>query len=201
MARYPIMDALGAKVHILAKLKTELPSARTYHSLEHTLDVYASVIGIAEQEGITGEGLALLKTAALYHDAGFTVQGTEHEEAGCRIAREVLPRYGYGPRQIELVCDMILATRIPQRPRNKLARVLCDADLDYLGRGDFWVIGDTLYKEMRHFGVLGSEREWNELQLRFLERHHYFTPTNKALREPVKQDNLALVKAWLEKNR
>ena len=201
LARYPTMDALGAKGYILAKLKTELPPARTYHSLEHTLDVYASVIGIAEQEGITGEGFMLLKTAALYHDAGFTVQETEHEEAGCRIVREVLPGYGYAANQIELICDMILATRIPQQPTSELARALCDADLDYLGRADFWIIGDTLYKEMRHFGVLGSELEWNELQLRFLERHRYFTATNNALREHVKQDNLAQVKAWLEKNR
>lgn len=195
------MDALGAKVYILAKLRTELPAARTYHSLEHTLDVYASVIGIAEQEGISGEGLALLKTAALYHDAGFTVQETEHEEAGCTIARRILPEYGYDPRQVELICDMILATRIPQQPKSELERVLCDADLDYLGRVDFWIIGNTLYNEMRHFGVLGSELEWNELQLRFLERHRYFTATNNALREPVKQDNLARIKAWLEKNR
>ncbi len=53
---------------------------------------------------------------------------------------------------------------------------------------------------MKHYGVLSTEREWNELQERFLERHKYFTATNKRLREPVKQEHLAAVKAWLANN-
>lgn len=192
------MDTLAAKTYILARLKKELPTDRTYHCLEHTLDVYASTIGIAEQEGIVGEGLALLKIAALYHDAGFAVQDHDHEIASCRIVREVLPTFGFDERQVKLICDMIMATRIPQRPRNKLARVLCDADLDYLGRGDFRRIGESLFHEMRTYGVLRTERDWNELQVRFLERHTYFTKTNKRLREPLKQQNLEQVKAWLD---
>lgn len=191
------MDALGAKAYILARLRDELPAERTYHSLEHTLDVYASAIGIAEHEGITGEGLVLLKVAALYHDAGFIEQDTDHEEGSCRIVQEVLPGMGFTARHVELICEMIMATRIPQAPRNKLARVLCDADLDYLGRGDFERIGQSLFEEMRTYGVLKTEREWNELQERFLERHSYFTATNKAQREPVKQQHLKQVKKWL----
>lgn len=194
------MDAHGAKAYILARLKNELPPARTYHSLEHTLDVYASAIGIAEQEGVTGEGLVLLKIAALYHDSGFLIKDTAHEEAGCAIVREVLPGFGFTARQVEMVCDMIMATRIPQQPRSELERVLCDADLDYLGRGDFEHIGSTLFAEMRTYGVLRNEREWNELQERFLEKHSYFTATNKRLREPVKQEHLSRVRAWLVAN-
>jgi HD superfamily phosphodiesterase len=194
------MDPQAARSYILRRLREQLPAARTYHCLEHTLDVYASAVDIAEQEGVTGEGLALLKVAALYHDAGFTVQDLEHEKVGCVVVREMLPGFGFAPEQIELVCDMIMATRIPQAPRNKLARILCDADLDYLGRPDFVRIGSTLFTEMKHYGVLSTEREWNELQERFLERHKYFTATNKRLREPVKQEHLAAVKAWLANN-
>jgi predicted metal-dependent HD superfamily phosphohydrolase len=194
------MDPQAARTYILTKLRMELPKARTYHSLEHTLDVYASVVDIAEQEGITGEGLTLLKVAALYHDSGFTIQDLDHEVAGCGLVREKLPEFGFSPDQVERVCEMIMSTRIPQSPRNKLARVLCDADLDYLGRGDFERIGTTLFCEMRHYGVLSTERQWNELQERFLERHKYFTSTNKRSREPVKQAHLEKVKAWLRDN-
>ena len=59
------MDAQSAKAYILARLRDELPAKRTYHSREHTRGVYASAIGIAEHDGITGEGLVLLKIAAL----------------------------------------------------------------------------------------------------------------------------------------
>jgi len=191
------MDPQAARTYILTRLRTELPVARTYHSLEHTLDVYASVVDIAEQEGVTGEGLTLLKIAALYHDCGFTVQDLDHELAGCGLVREKLPEFGFSAEQVERICDMIMSTRIPQTPRNKLARILCDADLDYLGRGDFERIGSALFQEMRHYGVLSTERQWNELQVRFLERHKYFTATNKRSREPVKQQHLAKVKDWL----
>ena len=74
------MDAQSAKAYILARLREELPANRTYHSLEHTLDVYASAIGIAEHEGIIGEGLVLLKIAALYPDAGFIEQDNGHDD-------------------------------------------------------------------------------------------------------------------------
>ncbi len=194
------MDVEAARTYILQRLRNELPHTRTYHSLEHTLDVYASVIDIAEKEGVTGEGLSLLKVAALYHDCGFVVQDKEHENAGCVIIRDQLPGFGFTPRQVELICEMVQATRIPQSPRNKLARILCDADLDYLGRSDFFLIGNLLFQEMQVFGVLRTEREWNELQVRFLERHQYFTATNKKLREPVKRAHLEEVRTWLSEH-
>jgi uncharacterized protein len=195
---YPTMDPEAAQAYILDRLKKELPGDRTYHSLAHTLDVYASAIEIAGKEGVHGEDLVLLKVAALYHDAGFVEQGIHHEEVGCGLVRAVLPGFGFGAGQTERVCAMIMSTRIPQAPRDKLARILCDADLDYLGREDFVLIGNMLFAEMVAYGVLRTEREWNELQIRFLERHRYFTRTNRELREPVKQQNLAAVRAWLE---
>jgi uncharacterized protein len=194
------MDPLAAQEYILAKLKAELPPGRTYHCLEHTLDVYASVIDIAYEEGVEGEDLALLKMAALYHDAGFTEDDTDHELVGCRIVRTSLPDFGFSEEQIERVCHMIMSTRIPQSPKDRLGQILCDADLDYLGRNDFVRIGNTLFEEFRIYGVLRTEREWNELQERFLERHRYFTATNIRLREPVKQQNLSAVRAWLAAN-
>lgn len=191
------MDATAAKAYILARLRNELPAERTYHSLEHTLDVYASTIGIAEAEGVAGEDLVLLKVAALYHDCGFVVQGHDHEDAGCEIVRTALPGFGFSPAQVERICAMIMATRIPQTPTDLLGRILCDADLDYLGRGDFVRIGNTLFEEFKAFGVVRTEHEWNRLQERFLEKHTYFTATNLKLREPQKQWHLQQVREWL----
>ncbi len=191
------MDPQAAKAYILAKLRYELPPNRTYHSLEHTLDVYASAIGIAEREGLTGEDLTLLKIAALYHDSGFTERDDRHEEASCDIVRGKLPEFGFTAEQVDKVCAMILSTSIPQTPRTALDRILCDADLDYLGRGDFIRIGDHLFQELRAYGALSTEVEWNRLQVDFLEKHHYFTETNKRIREPVKQRHLAEIRIWL----
>lgn len=194
------MDPQGARAYILAKLRHELPAGRTYHSLEHTLDVYASAIGIAEHEGIVGEDLVLLKIAALYHDSGFTEQDEMHEVGSCRIVKDRLPTFGFRPDQVERICRMIMSTSIPQAPRDRLDRILCDADLDYLGRNDFLRIGNYLFEELRAYGVLSTELEWNELQLKFLEEHRYFTETSKRLREPVKQRHLADLRQWLKQH-
>ncbi len=187
------MDQQAAEVYILGRLRDGLPPQRSYHSYDHTMDVYRTAITIAAAEGVTGEELDLLKTAALFHDSGFVVQNDEHERASCAIVREALPRFGYSAEQVERICGMIMATKIPQDPSDELARILCDADLDYLGRPDFYRIGATLFEEFKHYGVLSTEREWNELQVRFLEKHHYFTRRSKLVREPVKRQHLAQV--------
>lgn len=194
------MDLHGAKDFVLAKLERELPGDRTYHSCAHTWDVYLTSIDIALKEGVTGDDLLLLKTAALFHDVGFTEQELEHEEASCRIARRYLPEFGYAPQQVEHICRMIMATKIPQSPRDKLSRILCDADLDYLGRDDFFKIGAKLFEEFKVYRVVETEREWNELQLRFLGKHRFHTTTNKRDREPMKRVHMTRVQRWLEEN-
>jgi HD superfamily phosphodiesterase len=182
---------------ILEKLKKQLPEFLSYHSVGHVRDVYDSCKKIAAKEGVTGEELDLLLTAALFHDAGFTVQANGHEEISCEIARQLLPGFGYSSPQIEQISGMIMATKIPQTPHTKLEEIIADADLDYLGRDDFYTIGETLFQELRHYGILSTAEEWNKMQVRFLENHHYFTDTAIQTRKATKERHLAEVKAKL----
>jgi uncharacterized protein len=78
-----------------------------------------------------------------------------------------------------------------------LEEILADADLDYLGRDDFFIIGETLYREFKTLGIVNNEEEWNQLQVRFLENHHYFTKTSVNLRQAKKEEHLKQVKAKL----
>lgn len=194
------MDHRAAKAYILLKLRRELPARRTYHCLEHTLDVYASAIDIAAQEGVVGEDLSLLKVAALYHDSGFTEGDGEHERLGCAIAQRTLPRFGFSERQVGQVCELIMATHVPHRPAEGLARILCDADLDYLGRPDFHRIGATLLAEHRACGRTVTQVEWNRMQVRFMEEHRYFTATNLRDRAPMKAEHLGALRRWLQEH-
>lgn len=181
------MNYRAAKKYILEKLRRELPTVLTYHCLDHTLDVFEITSELCAAENISRYETKLLKTAALYHDSGFTVTYKDHEEKGCEIVRKNLPRFGYSPEEIERICGMIMATKIPQSPKNKLEEIICDADLDYLGRNDFHPIGSTLFEEFKAHGVIQNEEGWNRLQVGFLESHHYFTPTNINRRNPQKQ--------------
>ena len=181
------------KHFILNKIQQELPQNLSYHSLEHVKDVYSSAEALAVLEQVGGEELQLLLTAVLFHDTGFLRDQKEHEKVGCEIAREYLPTYGYTPGQIEKICGMIIATKIPQQPKTHLEMIICDADLDYLGREDFFVIGKKLFDELCMYGIISSESEWNKLQKRFLESHTYFTESAKKLRLARKEEHIAIV--------
>ena len=186
------------KKFILDKLKKELPKNLTYHSLGHIKDVYQAAEHLAIAEKVKEEDLPLLLTAVLFHDSGFLTQQKEHERVGCDIARKHLPAYDYTEEQIEKICGMIMATQIPQTPHNKLEQIICDADLDYLGRDDFFTIGNKLFDELCMYGIISTELEWNKLQVRFLEKHKYFTPTAKKERKAKKSANLALIKSKIK---
>ncbi len=185
------MNFQAAEDFILSKLRRELSHQLTYHGVHHTLDVLSVAEHLCRTEKISLSNTTLLRTAALYHDSGFTVANANHETFGCAIARSALPNFGYSNADIEKICGMIMATKIPQTPLTRLEEILCDADLDYLGRSDFYSIGETLYEELCAFQVLGSRSDWNNLQIKFLQAHHFFTPTNQRLREPQKQLFLA----------
>jgi len=146
------MEFEKVKKFILAKLKKELTKNLTYHSLGHIKDVYTAAENIAKLEKVEGEDLTLLLTAVLFHDSGFLISQKEHERLSCEIAQKHLPDYGYSPRQMEVIFGMIMATKIPQDPHTKLEKIICDADLDYLGRDDFFTIGDKLYDELCIYG-------------------------------------------------
>lgn len=181
---------------VIAKLQRELSSRLTYHSIDHTLDVLEQVQQIAAREGIDDEQqLFLLKVAALYHDTGFVFIYSGHEAKGCELGRNELPAFGLTTPQIEKICGMIMATKIPQSPANKLEEIICDADLDYLGRDDFDPISNSLYKEFLEFGFVKDHADWMQKQICFLESHHYFNKSSQELRQPKKMDQLAKLKA------
>ena len=183
-----------AKEFILDKLAKELPAHLSYHGLNHITDVYTAAELIAAGEGITGEDLLLLLTAVLFHDSGFTQQQKDHEELSCQIARLHLPGYGYNEAQLEKIYGMIRATKIPQTPHNLLEQIICDADLDYLGREDFFTIGDRLFAELMVYGIITTQEAWNKLQITFLDNHRYFTATSIGLRNAKKQEYLHMLK-------
>jgi predicted metal-dependent HD superfamily phosphohydrolase len=193
------MDSQRAETYVLDQLRQHLSPTLFYHGVHHTLDVVQQAESLAAAEGITDpDDLALLRTAALYHDAGFMTTYQNHEAAGCDLAREVLPDMNYSPSEVELICRMIMATQVPQNPDDlHLAQILCDADLDYLGRPDFWTISNTLREEWQARDMLRDEQHWYEIQVKFLSAHRYWTRTALTRREAEKQARLAEIKVRL----
>jgi class 3 adenylate cyclase/predicted metal-dependent HD superfamily phosphohydrolase/sugar lactone lactonase YvrE len=184
--------------HVMKILEKGLSPNYYYHSINHTKDVVNAVERIALLEGVTDESLFLLKTAAILHDAGFIERYDNNEEIGAIMAAEILPKYGYTEQHIKTIVELIHVTEIPHKPLNK---ILCDADLDYLGRDDFDEIADKLRRELREMGKIQSDRQWDEIQVKFLNQHQYFTQTAKELRQEKKEINIQKVMQRLEENK
>src|SRR5438552_2201542 len=101
-----------AENFILEKLKNELPPQLTYHGLHHTHDVLNAAMNIAEHEEISKEEIQLLRVAVCFHDSGFLFTYKGHEERGCELVRQYLPDLGFNEEQMNLICGMIMATKL-----------------------------------------------------------------------------------------
>ena len=93
---------------------------------------------------------------------------------------------------------MIMATQIPQDPHNLLEQIICDADHDYLGRADYYMVAEKLREEIAVFGTNMSEEEWLNFQLTYLQNDHkFYTSTSKNIRERGKQNRIAELRTKL----
>jgi uncharacterized protein len=179
---------------VINSLKENLAPFLTYHDWKHTEHVIRMAEYIAHKENTSEEDITLIKTAALFHDAGFiNTIADGHEDASILLAQDKLPQFGYTKNEIKIIAGMIQATSIPQEPKTKLESILADADLEYLGTDSFERIGTNLYFEIKHTNPSLSITEWNEIQIKFLQSHQYHTPYCIQFRNPIKQKNLELL--------
>ncbi len=194
------MDFIGARDFILERLRTELDKKLCYHNLSHTLDVHQAVVRLLHLEKLPRITGLLLETAAFYHDSGMLVMYADHENYSISIANEALPMFGYNKEEILQIESLIRVTSLPQKANNPAERIICDADLDSLGREDFFVQSFNLQLEWKNFNIsCTSLSEWLLLELRFLEQHTYYTHSAMALRNEQKMQNLKEIKDLINK--
>ena len=179
---------------VYSYLEKHLPENNYYHNIRHVKEVVRTAEYIGKKEGLNKEELLLLKTAALLHDIGHIHTRKGHEEKSVEMAEKILQEYGYERWEIERIKEAILATRIPQEPRSRIAEILCDADVINIGTDSFFESSELIRLEE------GREmnREWLQGLLSFLENHHFFTDTAKKEFLKKKKENMERVLALLE---
>jgi uncharacterized domain HDIG len=193
------MNYSAIKKFILGRLEKELSPDLYYHGFHHTIDVLMIAESLCKEENINEYETILVKTAAIFHDAGYLRNNINHEVLGCNMVQEYLPSFGYSEKAIEKICEMIMSTKIPQSPTTNLEKIICDADLDYLGRDDFKKIGDTLFEELKAYNYLETREEWDAMQIIFLEKHTFFTESSQNKRQAKKAEHLQQLKKRVQK--
>lgn len=182
---------------IFRMLETELPSFLAYHSPRHTAYVVERAEFIALQESVHQDDIYLIKIAALFHDIGFIIQYKNHEEAGCVIARDALQAYNFPDKDVEEICGMIMATKIPQSPKTLNEKIVADADLEYLGTDLFKPVSGLLFQELHYLDPELDIAAFHKIQIDFLGNHHYHTDYCIRNREEQKQKYLKELKESL----
>jgi len=157
--------------------------------LEHTLNVFHAAQELAKLEGVNEHSTLLLLTAALYHDSGMLVDYENHEEESVKICEEELPKFDYSEEEIKTVVRLIRKTKLLEEADCILENILCDSDLDYLGRDYFFIRSTKLLYEWKLMGKHNySLLEWLDIQVNFLESHHFYTKSARKMRENTKQN-------------
>jgi len=188
------------KNYIFALFKESLPSAAIYHNFNHTNEVVEACIEIGNSEEISPEEFEILLTAAWLHDSGYIHGFENHEDQSIKITKQYLKEKKKNKEFVQSVCELIEATRMPQKPTNKLQKIICDADLYHLGSTNFNKKTTLLRAEFEQFcNTDFSDIDWLEKNVNFLSEHNYFTNYALITLNEQKELNKLKVKKDLKK--
>ncbi|HLC78097.1 MAG TPA: phosphohydrolase [Candidatus Nanoarchaeia archaeon] len=191
-------DVKGLENFIVNLLRRDLNKDLFYHNVDHPLDVRDEALVLAKMEGLHDYEIFALEPAALTHDLGFLVRYKDNEEVGEILAQEYLPQFGYDQNQSQFISEMIPSTKMPQKPKTHIDKILCDADLANLGREDFYIKTELLRRELSTMGIQNfSPRQWYEGTLKLLEDHTYWTKSARNLWQPTKERHIIEIKQLL----
>ncbi len=186
--------------HVRLLLAKKLPKEMHYHDIKHTLDVYTVAMRYGRMEKLGSDDVELLGIAGIFHDTGYIYRYEKNEPEGAMVAESYMRKEGFREEEIRKVKALIMATQMPQRPRGLMQQIMCDADLDSLGRDDFIRRGNMLRKELEGRRKKPfSEDEWNSIQIDFIKSHKYFTKSARKLRNAGKRRNIARLRQMLKK--
>ncbi|MFN8289019.1 MAG: DUF5706 domain-containing protein [Chitinophagaceae bacterium] len=189
-----------AQVLVTSLLQNKLSKSIKFHTLLHTQEVVSACQTLADYYKLGEEDRFALVLAAWFHDTGYTGGSSAgHEDRSIEFANEFMSQHGISEEVRQKVVGCINATRLPQSPASSIEQMICDADLFHLGTDSFDEKNKLLRRELIDLGGNDlSKKEWRQINIRFLERHQYFTTYGQQKLQPEKQKHLD---ALLEKEK
>ena len=171
--------------------KTNAISSLVYHNREHTEYMASKAVQIANHYQVSDRDFFIVMAAAWFHDLGYMVNIQQHEEESAKLAEAFLKEQQVSAEDIAEVKSCIMATRMPQDPKNLLEKILCDADLFHLGTDDFLSKDKLLLKEQNAlYNTDIPKQEWRRTTIKFLQHHHYHTDYCQVLLNSTKEKNI-----------
>ncbi|MBA4409828.1 MAG: HD domain-containing protein [Bacteroidota bacterium] len=194
MAHLKIIDNLlvgEAKLFVTALIGSNLSENFLFHTTFHTLDVLKNSEIIGKYSQLSEDELNFLRICALFHDVGYINAYKGHEAESATISGEFLKSKMVEKKLIQRVKNVILSTKVPQQPFDKISRILCDADLMHLTYDSYFEYMDLLRHEWNLCGIVNlNEREFHENSVVFFNSHSYHTVYGRKILKPLKEKTL-----------
>ena len=174
--------------HLLIK---KSPQDNVYHNITHTKEVVEAAQDIGIGSNLSKQDLEIVLITAWFHDVGYIDSAEEHEEQSAKYAKAFLNDSNYPKENTEKVISAILATKLPQEPKAQLEEVLCDADMQHLGKKTFFDKSELFRVETeKRTGQKLSDLEWLKYTLDFFTKQRFFTKYAKKQYEEGRNANL-----------
>ena len=178
---------------VINLLNEKLDTSFTYHNITHTQRVVKDANELAELSNLDEAQKELLLTAAWLHDTGYTKGIKNHEDESVAISKTFLKQQKCSDKDIDAICDLILATKIEAEPKNQLEKIIRDADCSHIGSKNYLEISELLRKEWElQCNKTFTEIEWLDENINFLStKHRFHTPEAASIWDKRKGKNLS----------
>jgi uncharacterized protein len=185
----------SAENYVMNLLDNKLPEEYLFHSKKHTINVTENAVIIGQNSGLKEDEMNILIVSALFHDLGYIRTYDNHEAASSAFAGEFLRLNRVGEPVIETVGNAILATKVPQYPKDRISEVLCDADLMHLTSEDYFEQMELLRLEWQKTGRYNlTEYQFHLNSIDFFNHHHYHTDYGKTILQAHKDISLSRIR-------
>jgi class 3 adenylate cyclase len=191
-----LMRLNDVEARVFEEILSEKSAFLHFHNTTYLRRIFDQSALLGRAENISDDELLLSQTAAILLYSGLSETYENFENKSVEIAKSILPEYEYDEREIDRICNLILATKEPFNPQNKLEAILIDSKMDYLGRSDYMTIVRLLYLEEKNMIKDISKEKFIKKQISKIENFEYFTLAAQRLREISKEDQISKLNSW-----
>ena len=180
-----------AEAYATNYISEHVPKEYAYHDIQHTKNVVDSCLEIGQHYDLSAKEIEILQIAGWFHDTGYDKGAENHEERSIKYVKDFLSKYSYSAEDTQRICACIQATKMPHQPNSILEQILCDADLNHLGKKTYWDRCGKVRQELTMTRKTNmSEQEWMDFEINFITNHQFFTPIAKELYGKLKQKHI-----------
>ncbi len=176
-------------------LSEKLNPSYKFHDFKHTKSVFKACFLLGKKCKLKCKELESLLIAALFHDIGYIRTWKNHEEIGAYMAEEYLNSIGLRKERIKKIASCIRSTSLLIKPKSTIEKIINDADLSHLSQPNYINLSYALREEFENTrDIFLSDEEYFEGEIRFLSIHKYKTDFGIKTLEPLKIENIKLLK-------